>query len=238
MTRSQHPVSRHFPPKKIIYNDGRKNLLLRPYEPEDAQQLKHVLKVTLPSLYKYMLWPVKKWDFEECARLAVESHADYFGGKEFEWGIFDAVNEKLLGSIGIMPCTPFNDNCYEIGYWTSQQHLNKGIATIATKVIIAVAFECLQVTRLQATTMTENVASIRVIENCNFQYEGALREFYPKPSEDRIKKGAKAAPLDYLYSLLPKDCQNLEWYPFVLKATSILPMTGRLYLPLVKNSSA
>lgn len=219
-------ISRRFPPKRIEYKQGKTQLVFRPFEFEDTDNFKHVLSVSLPWLYKFMLWPVKEWNLEDCLLWVVEQHTAYFLGSAFEWGCFDLVTGELLGSVGIMPATPFNPNCWEIGYWISPLHMNKGFATLATQIITMISFQCFQITRLQVGSATENPASIRVIEKCGFQYEGKLRGLFPPPSEDKVKQGGIHCETDFLYALLPGDCQKLPWYSALEKSISILPLYG------------
>ena len=220
-------ISRRYPPKRIEYTT--KNLCLRPFEASDAEQFKHVLKDTLPHLYKYMLWPELQWDIEDCLNWVIKRHTEYFTGMEFEWGIFDLKSGELLGSIGIMPGTPFNPDCYEVGYWTASTKMNKGLATIATQIVSVIAFECLDIKRLQVSSIKENQASIRVIEKCGFHFEGELREFFPAPSEEKIKMGAVHATRDYLYSLLPSDCKELPWYDSLKRTLIFHPLYGNRF---------
>ncbi len=218
-------VSRALPPKAIEYHQGKMDLVFRPFEAYDAPKCQKVLKDTIPYLYNYMLWPNQKWDLKDCLHWVVERHAVYYAGSEFEWGMFDARNDELLGVVGIMPCTPWNPDCFEIAYWTALKHMKKGLATVATQVATAVAFECLGVTRMQAGCLKENLASRRVIEKCGFVYEGELRAFYPPPTKQQLQKVPIVAR-DLLYALLPSDCQDLPWYASTLKAVSIVPLCG------------
>lgn len=219
-------ISRRFPPKRIEYKQGGTQLVFRPYEVEDVENFHQVLNDSLPWLYKFMLWPVKEWDLEDCLLWVVQQHAAYYLGTELEWGCFDLVTGELLGSIGIMPATPFNPDCWEIGYWIAPRHMNKGLATLATQIITLVSFQCLQVKRLQIGSATENPASVRVIEKCGFQFEGKLRGFFPPPSEEKVKKGGVHCTTDFIYALLPEDCQKLPWADSLEKSISILPLHG------------
>ncbi len=219
-------ISRSLPPKKIEYKKGEMQLLFRPFEADDARKFQDVLKDTLPALYKYMLWPEQDWNFEECLRWTIQRHGEYFLGIEFEWGCFNLLTGELLGAVGIMPAFSFNPDCYEIGYWISQKHTNKGLATLCTQVITLASFKCLGVKRLQVGSASANQASIRVIEKCGFKYEGELRGLFPPPSEEKIKRGTLYCETDYLYALLYNDCEKLNWYEDVQKSSSIFSLDG------------
>lgn len=227
MATSKPLLSRCFPPKRIEYKQGDVQLIFRPFEVGDVENFQQVLRDSLPWLYKFMLWPVKEWNLEECLTWILQEHAAYFLGTEFEWGCFDLSTGELLGSIGIMPATPFNPDCWELGYWISPRHMNKGLATLSAKIITLVSFHCLEVKRLQVGSATANPASVKVIEKCGFLYEGKLRGFFPPPSPEKIKKGGVDCNTDVLYALLPDDCQKLPWYDAIEASTSILPLHGQ-----------
>lgn len=231
MNNSTPLISRSIPPKRIEYMQGNLQLVLRPFDPEDAEKFKKALDSTLPDLYKFMLWPVQEWNFQQCLQWAVKTHAEYFMGTIFEWGCFDAKTGDLLGSVGIMPANPVNPDNWEIGYWITTPYKNRGLGTLITQIITAVSFLCLKIKRLQVGCVKENPASMRVIEKCGFQYEGTLRHFFPPPPEARIKKGAIQSNTDLLYSLLPEELTKLDWYPSIEKSTRVLPLHGS-WIPL------
>lgn len=213
-------ISRALPPAQIEYNDGHIHIFLRPYSYYDLSIFKSALSETLPYLYKYTPWPLKKWDEKDCLEWLVNAHGEYFLGKVFEWGCFNQADELLL-SIGILPAPSWNPDCWELGYWTVTQHTNKGLATLASKIVIALSFECLNIKRLQVGCMKENQSSIRVIEKSGFKFEGELRGCFQPPSPERLALGAIPAQSDFLYALLPEDCIALDWYPKVLENTKI-----------------
>ena len=219
-------INRSIPPKWIEYINEGVEIVLRPFEPDDAENFQKTLQVTLPQLYKVMLWPVQEWNFQECLQWVVKTHGEYFMGTIFEWGCFDLNTGELLGSVGIMPANPVNPDNWEIGYWIATPHTNKGLGTLITQIASAASFLCLKVSRLQVGSMKENPASIKVIEKCGFQYEGMLRKFYPPPPKERIAKGALCCDTDFLYSMLPEELPDLTWYPSIVQSTRILPLHG------------
>jgi ribosomal-protein-serine acetyltransferase len=222
-----HPfLSRALPPKRIEYRDGNTQIVLRPFDAGDAEQFEQAMQASLPSLYRFMRWPDQEWNFSECLHWVIKRHAEYFSEVEFEWGCFDLNTGQLLGSLGMMRCTPFNPDCFEMGFWISDTHQNKGIATLAAKILTLVAFDCLQIKRLQVGHAQGNDASKRVLEKCGFLYEGTLRGFAPTPSEERIKKGAIVANKDHLYALLPDDIKKFTWPNLIRQHLSITPYYG------------
>ena len=200
---------------------------MRPFEAEDATNFEIGVQASLPSLYRFMRWPDQDWTFSECLHWVVKRHAEYFSEVELEWGCFDLDTKEFLGSIGVMRCTPFNADCFELGFWISDKHVNKGLATTCSQILSLVCFDCLSIKRLQVGHAKGNDASKKVIEKCGFIHEGTFRGFSPPPSEERIQKGAVVSDTDYIYALLPEDCKKLPWHGAVSQATLIYPYHGR-----------
>ncbi|WJX14683.1 hypothetical protein P8452_04904 [Trifolium repens] len=85
-------------------------------------------------------------------------------------------------AIGCIDFWSGNDRCKdktaELGYALSSMYWGKGIATIAVKQVVEVAFkEFPYLERLEAQVNVENVASQRVLEKAGFQREGVLRKY-------------------------------------------------------------
>jgi RimJ/RimL family protein N-acetyltransferase len=220
------PISRLLPPKAIEYRNGERQLVLRPFDVEDADRLQKAVQVTLRELYKYMDWRVKKWDFEDCLQWVIKTRAEYFLGSIYEWGCFDSKTGDLLGCVGIMPANPVNPDSWELGYWVTTSHTGKGLGTLMAQIATATSFVCFQLKRLQIGHMKENPASQRVIEKVGFHFEGTLRSYYPDPPMDRIQQGAITSKTELLYSLLPEELPGLEWYPSIVKCTRVIPLFG------------
>jgi ribosomal-protein-alanine N-acetyltransferase len=70
---------------------------------------------------------------------------------------------------------PFNSA--SIGYWLAEEYSNNGFMTEALKAIIHYSNKTLNVTRLEAATLPNNVASRRVLEKCEFKYEGVGQSY-------------------------------------------------------------
>lgn len=215
-----HYISRALPPAQIEYKHDRVHIILRPYSYLDINIFQSALSQTLPYLYKFTPWPLKTWDQKDCLEWLINAHGEYFLGKVFEWGCFNQEGELLL-SIGILPAPSWNPDCWELGYWTVTQYMNKGLATLASKIVIALSFECFDIKRLQVGCMKENQSSIRVIEKSGFKFEGELRGCFQSPSPERLAIGAIPAKSDFLYALLPEDRIELDWYSKILENTKI-----------------
>ena len=81
------------------------------------------------------------------------------------------VDGEACGGIGIHLLDDVYRGSAEIGYWLSEQHWGRGIATDAVRAIVPVAFATFDIVRLQAGIFATNRASMRVLEKCGFVRE-------------------------------------------------------------------
>lgn len=77
-------------------------------------------------------------------------------------------NGKIAGGININGITRGAFQSASIGYWVSQSHNGRGLATAAVADVIAIAFGKLGLHRLQAETLLHNTASQRVLTRNGF----------------------------------------------------------------------
>lgn len=77
----------------------------------------------------------------------------------------------FIGLVGINPGKPGYRDA-EIWYKLHPMHWNKGYATAVVRGILRFCFEELQLHRVQAGCVTENIGSVRVLEKCGFRKEG------------------------------------------------------------------
>lgn len=64
-----------------------------------------------------------------------------------------------------------------IGYWVDSARNGRGLATGAVADIVAYAFGELDLHRVEAATLVDNVSSQRVLEKCGFERIGIARRF-------------------------------------------------------------
>lgn len=76
---------------------------------------------------------------------------------------------QLIGRININGITRGALQSAAVGYWVSQSHNGRGIASAALADVIEIAFKQLRLHRLQAETLLHNTASQRVLTRNGFQ---------------------------------------------------------------------
>jgi RimJ/RimL family protein N-acetyltransferase len=85
------------------------------------------------------------------------------------------IDDELAGVIGI----DFREDLYRkaplIGYWLGERYWGKGIMTKAVRLMVNYGFANLNIVRLQAGILSNNPASMRVLEKAGFKKEGILK---------------------------------------------------------------
>lgn len=91
------------------------------------------------------------------------------------WGIELKSTGQIIGTIGYMWIQTDNAAA-EVGYSLSRKYWGQGIMTEALEAVIAYAFDCLRLNRVEAIHEPENPASGAVMKKCGMVYEGRLRQ--------------------------------------------------------------
>jgi len=113
---------------------------------------------------------------------AAESEMSYWSGlfktgQSFYWAIADKKTDKMIGSCG------FNywrrqHNRVELAYDLSYAFWGKGIMTRAVDAVTKFSLEKMLAQRIQATVVTDNDRSIKVLERCGYKREGTLKKYF------------------------------------------------------------
>ena len=76
--------------------------------------------------------------------------------------------------IGYVQAVPMKDSTWEIGYHTGDKYRNQGYATEAVRSFLPVIMKELNIHTISGNVLSENIASVRVMEHCGFikQFEG------------------------------------------------------------------
>lgn len=217
-TLDKSSISPTYPPRQIDYRDGSRHLILRPIEIEDTEKSYAAMEATIDDLRQYMAWI-------HCIKLNYKTHVEqmitfkqeYLAGKEFMLGLFDGTNGDFLMVLNLAPRRVYvNTSIVELGFWTSRPNQNKGYATLATKILVASAFEAFGYQRVEVTCNITNDASRRVIEKCGFLYEGTKRNHLTAPTTQMIMDGYIAGRDTLCFALVKEDIPQLPWYDDIL----------------------
>lgn len=114
------------------------------------------------------------------------------------WAIARRSDNKMIGALGFNDWDRYNNRA-ELSYDLAPEYWNQGITSKAVKAVCDFAFEALKINRVQASTLKENVASIKLLEKCGFSLDGILKSY-------RYYQGRYYDI--YMYSLTHKIWQN------------------------------
>jgi ribosomal-protein-alanine N-acetyltransferase len=91
--------------------------------------------------------------------------------------VFREEDDALLGGVTLSNIRRGVAQTASLGYWAGHMHAGNGYTTAAVRAVVRYAFEDLDLHRVEAACQPDNLASRRVLEKCNFIYEGAARAY-------------------------------------------------------------
>jgi RimJ/RimL family protein N-acetyltransferase len=129
----------------------------------------------------FIVWKKKQWDAREALHFGIwlKDEHQYVGEvclKDLEWSV------------------PKSD----VGYYVVQHFEGKGIVTEAVKEILPLAFDLLQIRKLQIRCAVDNLRSQQVAERCGFKVEGVLRN-------DTVRRDGQTLVSLVYYGMTPND---------------------------------
>lgn len=86
-------------------------------------------------------------------------------------------DSALLGAITLDHIRRGPSQSASIGYWIGQPHARQGYMREAILALVHYAFTDLDLSRIEAACLPENVASRGALERCGFSYEGVAQSY-------------------------------------------------------------
>ena len=155
-----------------------RRLVVRCYQPSDAGMLADSVSENVEHLKPWMPWAHAEPEPFENKVERVKRSRDLFDlGEDYVYGIFDPDETRLLGGTGLH--TRIGDSQLEIGYWIHKDFTNQGLVTESTAALVKVAFEIIQIHRLEIHCDPGNLASASIPRKLGFTHEGTLRAKTP-----------------------------------------------------------
>ena len=87
-----------------------------------------------------------------------------------------AIDQEVVGGIGLHPQTDIYRKNAELGYWIGQPFWGQGIMSAAIPEMLAFGFANLDVVRIYARPFGSNLASQRVLEKAGFRLEARIEK--------------------------------------------------------------
>ncbi len=160
--------------KNPAYRIETERLVIRCYQPSDAQLLADSVIENIEHLKPWMPWAHQEPEpFETKAERVKRFRGLFDLGEDYIYGIFNPDETRLLGGTGLH--TRIGDNQLEIGYWIHKDYINQGLVTESTAALVKVAFEVLLIHRLEIHCDPRNHASASIPRKLGFVHEGTLR---------------------------------------------------------------
>src|SRR5690349_7589340 len=86
-------------PAEVTLTDGL--VMIRPLNRQDASSLFEANSESLPQLCAWLTWCRSDHELDHCVGFILKSQADWQKGEQFNFGIFDAKTDELVGSIAL-----------------------------------------------------------------------------------------------------------------------------------------
>ena len=97
--------------------------------------------------------------------------------RAFAFLIFDRHNDALIGGITVSNIRRGPSRSASLGYWVGEPYARQGYMRDAVERVAEFAFETLNLVRLAAACLEQNVASRALLERCGFSVEGIVRGY-------------------------------------------------------------
>ncbi|MGB3589007.1 MAG: GNAT family N-acetyltransferase [Tunicatimonas sp.] len=149
----------------VLYSQS---LTLRPFAPEDLTdvlalvQEKEVASTTLNIPHPCTETEINDWfQLQKC---------ELEQGKGLRWAVCTTKTKKLVGAVKLATHPEYESA--ELGYWIGKPYWGQGYASGATQLVVDYAFSTLELNRIEAHAMVENIGSIQILRKLGMQEEG------------------------------------------------------------------
>lgn len=107
----------------------------------------------------------------------IRNEQEFVTGMAVPLFLFHTQTEDLLGGITIGLIRRGAAQSCMIGYWMGERHAGKGHMFAALELAIPYMFGALELHRIEAACIPDNVNSLRLLKKAGFEQEGLLRDY-------------------------------------------------------------
>lgn len=150
-------------------------LLMRPWQPTDAERLLPILEANVSHLAPWIPERVSTpAPVSELARRLAGFAEDFAARRAFRYALFSSDGTQLFGEADMFPRSasgrvPLDDGDHvELGYWLASSQTGKGFASEATRALLEVAERLPGMTHAEIRCDAANVASAAVPRRLGF----------------------------------------------------------------------
>lgn len=178
-----------------VHVDG--NTEIRPFHPDDAEELYQLIRANEDHLYPWMGWMPEDGYTREDTRDFLRRSAKA-AREQLSFSAAIILAGRIVGSTGF-PAIDWANRIAQIGYWLGREHTGHGLMTAAARSLTAYAFDALEMNRIEIRCAVQNTASAAVAERLGFTREATLRQVI------RIRD---AFADEYIFSMLREDWET------------------------------
>ncbi|QGN32830.1 GNAT family N-acetyltransferase [Microlunatus sp. Gsoil 973] len=176
-----------------------RRVVLREWKPEDAPEL--FVWRSDPEVQRFNSAPMR--EVAEAVDLIKELRAAYEAHLAIHWAV-TLGDHRAIGLFGFNAWERFHRRA-EIGYDLRRDCWGRGFATQALDAILRFGFTRMGLNRVEAQTIADNHASVRLLRRLGFQREG-LRRAYSMEEDGSYHDGA-------IYGLLRTNYGRIDRAP-------------------------
>jgi ribosomal-protein-alanine N-acetyltransferase len=153
-----------------------------PESGHEQVKLRPIAAADIPVWFEYLSMPAvfqhTSWNLQSPADLSHydSSRQSRTPSSLLRLAIADRATDRLVGTIGFHTVSPEHHSA-ELAYDLSPSVWGRGIATHLCGVVVAWAHSQVGLRRVQATVLSSNNRSMRVLERCGFKREGLLQSY-------------------------------------------------------------
>src|SRR5262245_6826994 len=133
-------------------------IALRPLQATDREALYEAVKDSMAELSPWLNWCHPGYSSSDSASFIQSSMQWWSNQSEFSFGIFDAADGTLSGTVGVNHLNRMHRYA-NIGYWLRTSRTGRGFATRGARLAARFAFETLGLSRVEIAAQPENLAS-------------------------------------------------------------------------------
>ena len=149
-------------------------LLLRSCRAGDGPVINKAIQESLEALERWMPWAVGGQTLEESEIFARDSAAQFIQRTTLNYLLWTKTDPVFVGVCGIFDFEWTIPRC-EIGYWLRTEMEGEGYMTETVNALTEMAFQKLDMNRVQIRCQANNWRSASVAERAGYTLEGRLR---------------------------------------------------------------
>lgn len=159
-------------------------LVLRWPRMGDGQQVSESVRESERELLPYMPWASPMPEVAQTEQWCRRALSKCLVAEEFHYLIFPKGVDRYAGTLSLMRIE-WKVPKGEIGYWLRTGCVGRGYMTEAVQAITRLAFDLLDMERMEIRCDDDNVRSARVAELAGYKLEGILRHDALRPDGSR-----------------------------------------------------